>query len=45
MSTGARGIDILMQFLIDPVVISIIGGIIGGLLGVSVSEIISYFLK
>ena len=29
MSIGARGIDILMQFLIEAIVISIIGGIIG----------------
>src|SRR6185503_7161750 len=33
MSIGARGIDILMQFLIEAIVISITGGILGVLLG------------
>ncbi len=33
MAIGARGIDILMQFLIESVIISISGGIIGILLG------------
>lgn len=45
MAIGARGIDILMQFLIEAVVISIIGGIIGVLLGVGVSELISILFK
>lgn len=45
MSIGARGIDILMQFLIEAIVISIIGGIIGVLLGIGVSQLISIFLK
>ncbi len=45
MSIGARGTDILMQFLIEAIVISIIGGIIGVLLGVGVSQMISIFLK
>ena len=35
MSVGARGIDILSQFLIEAVIISITGGIIGVLLGVA----------
>lgn len=34
MSIGARGIDILSQFLIEAVIISVSGGIIGILLGV-----------
>ncbi len=34
MSIGARGIDILSQFLIESVIISVTGGIIGVLLGV-----------
>src|SRR6185369_12395181 len=34
MSIGARGIDILMQFLIEAIVISITGGILGVLLGI-----------
>ena len=34
MSIGARGIDILSQFLIEAVIISVSGGIIGILLGI-----------
>lgn len=34
MSVGARGIDILSQFLIESVMLSVTGGIIGVLLGV-----------
>lgn len=45
MSIGARGIDILMQFLIEAIMISIIGGIIGVLLGIGASQLIAYFLK
>lgn len=45
MSIGARGIDILMQFLIEAIVISIIGGIIGVLLGIGATQLISIFLK
>lgn len=37
MSVGARGIDILSQFLIESILISITGGIIGVLLGVGAS--------
>lgn len=33
MSVGARGIDILSQFLIEAVLISITGGLIGVLIG------------
>ena len=36
MSVGARGLDILTQFLIEAVMISITGGLIGVLLGVGV---------
>ncbi|GAB6976547.1 ABC transporter permease [Prevotella falsenii] len=35
MSVGARGIDILSQFLIEAILLSVTGGIIGVLLGVS----------
>ncbi len=45
MSIGARGKDILMQFLIEAVLISITGGIIGVLLGVSAAFLISFFLS
>ncbi len=35
MSVGARGIDILNQFLIEAILLSVTGGIIGVLLGIS----------
>ncbi len=37
MSVGARGIDILSQFLIESILISVTGGIIGVLLGLGTS--------
>lgn len=37
MSVGARGIDILSQFLIESVLISVTGGIIGVVLGIGTS--------
>lgn len=37
MSVGARGIDILSQFLIEAILISITGGIIGVLIGIGAS--------
>jgi ABC-type antimicrobial peptide transport system, permease component len=37
MSVGARGIDILSQFLIEAILISITGGIIGVIMGVGAS--------
>lgn len=40
MSVGARGIDILSQFLIESILISITGGLIGVLLGCGASYII-----
>jgi len=45
MSIGARGIDILMQFLIEAIVISITGGILGVLLGLLASKLITVFLS
>ncbi|MCL1670795.1 ABC transporter permease [Elizabethkingia ursingii] len=44
MSIGARGKDILLQFLIEAVLISLTGGIIGVILGIAVSEIVTVFL-
>lgn len=41
MSVGARGIDILNQFLIEAILLSITGGIIGVLLGVGLSYAIN----
>lgn len=40
MSIGARGIDILLQFLIEAIVISVTGGVIGVILGVSAAIIV-----
>ena len=37
MSVGARGIDILNQFLIEAILLSVTGGLIGVLLGVGAS--------
>ena len=41
MSVGARGIDILNQFLIEAILLSVTGGIIGVLLGVGASTMIN----
>ena len=40
MSVGARGIDILAQFLIEAILISITGGIIGVILGCGASWVV-----
>ena len=40
MSVGARGIDILCQFLIEAILISITGGLVGVIIGCSASWII-----
>lgn len=45
MSIGARGIDILLQFLIEAVMISITGGIIGVLLGMTAAIVIPSMLN
>lgn len=44
MSVGARGIDILNQFLIEAILLSVTGGIIGVILGVSLSLSLNTFL-
>ncbi len=41
MSIGARGIDILSQFLIEAVIISVTGGVIGILVGVIASWLVT----
>lgn len=41
MAVGAKGNDVLLQFLVESLVLSICGGIIGILLGVGVSSAIS----
>lgn len=45
MSIGARGKDILYQFLIEATLISITGGVLGVILGVLVSELVTIFLS
>lgn len=43
MSVGARGIDILNQFLIESVMLSVTGGLIGVLVGIGVAVGINVF--
>ncbi len=43
MAVGARGGDILIQFLIEAVTLSVIGGLIGIGSGVGFSKLIAYF--
>lgn len=43
MSVGAREIDILNQFLIEAILLSVTGGIIGVILGVSISVSLQQF--
>lgn len=45
MSVGARGIDILNQFLIEAILLSVTGGIIGIFIGIGASFSINYFAK
>ena len=45
MSIGARGLDILLQFLTEAILISITGGIIGVVLGVTSARLVTYFLS
>ena len=45
MSVGARGIDILNQFLIEAILLSVTGGIIGVILGVSLSLSLNSFFQ
>jgi putative ABC transport system permease protein len=45
MAIGARGIDILLQFLIEAILISITGGLIGVGLGIAASKLVTIFLK
>ncbi len=45
MSIGARGIDILLQFLTESILISITGGLIGVVLGISAAKLVTIFLS
>jgi putative ABC transport system permease protein len=44
MALGARGNDILVQFLIEAIMISSTGGIIGVIIGVSATKLVTYFI-
>jgi len=43
MAIGARGGDVLTQFLVESIVMSILGGLIGVLVGFGGTEILAYF--
>jgi len=43
MSIGAKGRQILLQFLIESIIISVAGGVIGVLLGIVAAKVISLF--
>ncbi|NWJ50139.1 MAG: ABC transporter permease [Bacteroidetes bacterium] len=45
MAVGGRGKDILMQFLIESILLSVLGGVIGILLGVGASSLIGTIMK
>jgi putative ABC transport system permease protein len=44
LAVGAHGRDVLLQFLIEAVILSSMGGLMGILLGVISSQLVSYFL-
>jgi putative ABC transport system permease protein len=44
LAVGAHGRDVLLQFLIEAVILSSMGGILGIALGVTASQLVSYFL-
>lgn len=44
MAVGARGGDILVQFLIEAVTLSLIGGGVGILTGIGFSKLVTYFM-
>ena len=41
MSIGGRGLDILMQFLMESILLSVIGGLLGILLGMGASQLVA----
>jgi putative ABC transport system permease protein len=45
MAIGAQNRDIMLQFLSESVILSLIGGVIGIILGLILSYLLSYFLK
>lgn len=45
MSIGARGSDILKQFLIEAILISITGGLLGVVFGIAAAKLVTVFLQ
>jgi putative ABC transport system permease protein len=45
MAIGARGVDILLQFLTEAILISITGGIVGVILGITAAKLVTLFLS
>lgn len=45
MSVGARGVDILSQFLIESILLSVTGGVIGVLIGIGATYGVNIFAK
>jgi putative ABC transport system permease protein len=43
LAVGAHGRDVLLQFVIESVILSSLGGVIGILLGIAASEAVKYF--
>jgi putative ABC transport system permease protein len=43
MAIGAKGRDVLIQFMIESIVISFVGGLIGIALGITISELVAKF--
>ena len=44
MAVGAKGRDVLLQFLVEAIVLSLVGGLVGVGLGFSLSEGLTQFL-
>lgn len=44
LAVGAHGRDVLLQFIIEAVILSVMGGILGVLLGIGSSQLISFYL-
>jgi len=45
MAIGARGIDILLQFLTEAILISVTGGLLGVVLGITAAKLVTFFLS
>jgi putative ABC transport system permease protein len=45
LAVGARGRDVLLQFLVEAVVLSLVGGLFGIALGLAVSRSLTQFLS